>query len=307
MTTGDSGIKQVRRQKQNIWLIVISLIAVLGVVAFIVSTVNREEDVWKLTQYPDDSGNQAMFYALTNKGTGNLILIDGGWGNNAERVSQVIDENHGHVTAWFLTHYHKDHCEAFNALWDKYKDKIDVVYVTPLVWEEFEATAKDWDTPETFSTFLEQTQGSEKIKALNREDQLEVAGLKVSVFNAYDDVVRKYSDIANNCSLVFKISAAKQSVLFLGDAYNNALGKDILEQFGAEALQADYVQAAHHGNNTQSHEFYLAVSPSVIFLDGPEWLMTGENYDAKDLLAWCAEQGITTYDYRQAPTMLILE
>ena len=307
MTTGDSGKKQVRRKKQNIWLIVISLIAVLGVVAFIVSTVNREKDVWKLTQYPDDSGNNAMFYALTNRGTGNLILVDGGWIENADRVSKVIDENGGHVTAWFLTHYHGDHCGAFNTVWEKYKDKIDVIYATPLVWEEFEATAQYWDTPETFSVFLEQTKDSDKVRMLKRGDQFEVAGLKVSVFNAYDDVVRKYSDIANNCSLVFKISAAKQSVLFLGDAYNNALGKDILEQFGAEALQADYVQAAHHGNNTQSHEFYLAVSPSVIFLDGPEWLMTGENYDAKDLLAWCAEQGITTYDYRQAPTSLILE
>lgn len=306
MTTEDSNNKQVGRQKQSKWLIAIGFIAVLGVIFFAMLTV-KEKDIWKLTQYPDDSGNQAMFYALTNKGTGNLILVDGGWGNNAEKVSQVIDENHGHVTAWFLTHYHKDHCEAFNALWEKYKDKIDVVYVTPLVWAEFEATAQDWDTPETFSTFLEQTQGSEKIKALNRGDQFEVAGLKISVFNAYDDTVRKYPDIANNCSLVFKISAAKQSVLFLGDAYKNDLGKDILKQFGAEALQADYVQAAHHGNNTQSHEFYLAVKPSVIFLDGPEWLMTGENYTAKDLLAWCAEQGITTYDYRQAPTTLTLE
>lgn len=290
------------------WLIAIGTAVVLAaIVLIIVLVVNRTGGVWELTQYPDDSGNNAMFYSLINQQTGKMILVDGGWTENADRVSKVIDENGGHVTAWFLTHYHGDHCSAFNTVWEKYKNQIDVIYATPLVWEEFEASAKAWDTPETFSAFLEQTKDSGKVVLLNRGDQFEIAGLKVSVFNAYDDVVRKYSDIANNCSLIFKISAAKQSVLFLGDAYNHDLGKDILEQFGAEALQADYVQAAHHGNSTQSYEFYLAVKPSVIFLDGPEWLMTGEKYDAKDLLAWCREQGITTYDYRQAPTTLILE
>ena len=56
-----------------------------------------------------------------------------------------------------------------------------------------------------------------------------------------------------------------------------------------------------------AHRLIEALNPSVIFLDGPEWLMTGEDYDAKDLLAWCAENGITTYDYRQAPVTLPLD
>lgn len=266
-----------------------------------------EENKWELTQYADASGNQAMFYSLINRQTGCLILVDGGWTENAEQVSKVIDENGGHVIAWFLTHYHNDHCDAVNALWEKYKDQIDVMYVTPLDWNEFIEAAKPWDAPETFSTFLEQTKDSDKVKALSRGDQFEIEGLKVSIFNAYDDLVRKHGSISNNCSLVIKISNQEQSVLFLGDTYNNDLGKDILEIYGAEALHADYVQSAHHGNNTQSEEFYLAVNPSVIFLDGPEWLMTGEDYKAKDFLVWCKEHGITTYDYRQAPTTIILK
>ena len=46
--------------------------------------------------------------------------------------------------------------------------------------------------------------------------------------------------------------------------------------------------------------------PKEMFFDGPEWLMTGEDYDAKDLLAWCEENGIITHDFRQAPTTVIL-
>lgn len=203
-----------------------------------------------------------------------------------------------------MTHYHNDHCDAFNVLWEEYKDQIDVVYVTPLPWEDFEPIAQAWDAPETFATFLEQTKDSEKVITLNRGDQFEIAGLKVFVFNSYDWMVKRYGDIPNNCSIAFKISTSKSSMLFLGDMHNEDLGREIIDLFGAEALHADYVQSAHHGNHAQSYEFFLAVNPSVVFLDGPEWLMTGENYMAKDFLTWCAENGITTYDYRQAPTTL---
>ena len=279
------------------------IILVLFVCLMVVTSASAEE--WSLTQYADLSGNQAMCYSLV-KGD-NLILIDGGWPENTSRVKEIIDSNGGHVAAWFLTHYHNDHASAFNALWQEYKDEIDVVYCTPLIWKEFEPTAQAWDSPETFSTFLSITEGDEKVIRLNRGDRLEVAGLEVTVFNAYDDLVRKYDDIANNCSLILKFSASEQSVLFLGDVWRKDLGMEILEMYGAETMQADYIQAGHHGNNTQSFEFYKALNPSVIFLDGPEWLMTGENYDAKDLLVWCKENGIKTYDYRTAPTELMLK
>ncbi len=265
------------------------------------------EDRWELTQHTCDSGNQAMFYTLTNPGTGALILVDGGASENAEHVGRIIEENGGHVDVWFLTHYHEDHCGAFDVLWEKYRDRIDAVYVTPLTWEEFEPTAQDWDTPETFRTFLQITENESKVKRLHRGDLLDVCGLQVTVFNAWDEWVAAYGDIANNCSLAFKISTGQKSVLFLGDMYNHTLGRDILGIFGEDAVKADYVQAAHHGNNTQSHEFYLAASPQAMFLDGPEWLMTGENYDAKDLLEWCEEQGIETYDYRQAPVTVEMQ
>ena len=263
------------------------------------------EDGWTLTQYSDLSGNQAMCYSLASGE--DLVLIDGGWMENAPRVKEIIEANGGHVTAWFLTHYHGDHASAFNALWEEYKDKIDVVYCTPLVWDDFIAEAQYWDTPETFETFLKITEGDPKIVQLHRGDQFELAGLKISVFNSYDKLSKRYGDIPNNCSLAFKISASEQSVLFLGDMHNEELGREILSMFGEDALHADYVQSAHHGNHAQSYGFFLAVKPSVVFLDGPEWLMTGDDYKAKEFLVWCEQQGFITYDYRQAPTTLILK
>lgn len=157
------------------------------------------------------------------------------------------------------------------------------------------------------STFLEQTEGAENVKRLYRDDELDIKNLHVKVYSAFDEEIPPLGDIPNNCSFIFKISSENKSILFLGDVWHQPYGMTLLDRYGAEELHADYVQSAHHGNYTQSFEFFNAVNPSVIFLDGPEWLMTGDNYTARDTLSWCAKQGITTYDYRQAPTELPLD
>ncbi len=85
-----------------------------------------------------------MFYSLYRPLDGKLILIDSGNPQNADLVRRVIDEHGGYVDAWFLTHYHGDHIGAFNAVYEDYKEKIDVVYVNPLDWETFEPIYHDW-------------------------------------------------------------------------------------------------------------------------------------------------------------------
>ena len=103
---------------------------------------------WILTEYADLSGKQGMFYSLYNEAQDSLILIDGGWTSNADTVREVIRSHGGHVRAWILTHYHEDHCGAFNALWDEYRDRIDFVYANPLDAGAFKEAVMDWDTPE---------------------------------------------------------------------------------------------------------------------------------------------------------------
>ena len=265
---------------------------------------------WELTQHPDATGIQGMFYSLVNKADGTLILIDGGNPGNADTVREVIKANGGAVDAWFLTHYHVDHIGAFNALWAEYRNRIGTVYVNPLDWETFIQVAHDWDSPESFSTFLEQTADADNIVTLHTGDALGIDGVNVKVYSAFDEHVRELSsDWPNDCSLVMKFSFTEDSVLFMGDLSRAGvpLGQYLLDTYGADELHADYVQAGHHGNWGQPIAFYEAIHPKLIFSDGPEWLMTGEDYDAKDLQAWCHENGIETRDYRQAPNRFKLK
>ena len=71
---------------------------------------------WTLTQYYAGS-SVGMFYLIGNADDCMLILIDGGLPENAEYVRQIIDAHGSRIDEWILTHYHADHCGAFNELY----------------------------------------------------------------------------------------------------------------------------------------------------------------------------------------------
>ncbi len=259
------------------------------------------EDSWVLTQYADLSGNQAMCYSLVSGD--DLILIDGGWTENAPQVREIIEANGGHVKAWFLTHYHNDHAGAFNALWEEYKDRIDVVYCTPLVWDDFIAVAKYWDSPDTFETFLKITENDDKVIRMHEGDELDIGPFHIKNYNAYNERVKQTGDIPNLCSLFLKVTVDDISILFCGDNYNQSTSDYMLENY-ADELKADIVQPGHHGNNTMSFEFYEHTGLKIMTFDAPEWLMTGTDYNAKDTKAWCEEHGVKVIDYTTAPNVI---
>lgn len=273
---------------------------VLMMLLFMIQSAFADTD-WVLTQYADLSENQAMCYSLT--AGDDLILIDGGWTENAPQVKEIIEANGGHVRAWFLTHYHNDHAGAFNELWNEYKEKIDVVYCTPLIWDDFIEVAQYWDSPETFETFLKITEGDEKIVRLNRGDELEVGSFHIKNFNTYDERVKQSGDIPNKCSLMLKFTIDDTSILFCGDVYSEDMSNYLLENY-ADELKADIVQPGHHGNNTMSFDFFQNTGLKIMTFDAPEWLMTGEDYNTKDTKTWCEEHGIKVFDYTTAPNVI---
>ena len=265
---------------------------------------NELRNRWTLTQYGDVSGNQAMCYSLVDNENGNLILIDGGWSENADTVKSIIIINGNHVEAWFLTHYHSDHVGAFNELYEEYRDKIESVYVTPLTWEDYEPVYKSYDSPEAFQRFLDITYSDDKITYLNRDDELDLGIFHIKVFNAYDQYVDQYArDIVNNCSLVLQFKTEEDSILFCGDLSSDELSNYLIDTYGDE-LCSDIVQPGHHGNWGPPISFYESVKPEIMLFDAPEWLMSGEEYDAKDLKAWCDENNIKVYDYSTAPNVI---
>ncbi len=263
------------------------------------------DDGWIIANYVDESGNQGMFYTIYQPSSQSLIVVDSGWKENADQVKRIIKEYGGHVNAWFLTHYDNDHVDAFNSVFDGRTDiTVDNVYVTPLDGEVYMSTLRDWDTPESYKKFMEVSKNM-PVTQLHRGDALDVCGLKLDVFNAYDDIVleKGASDLPNDASLVFKLSANDKSILFCGDCHD--LGNELVSMYG-DKLQSTYVQVGHHGHNSFPIEFYEVVKPEVAIFDAPAWEMEGKNYNAAALAEALIERGVMPCDYRSGIHNFIL-
>ena len=268
------------------------------------------DPTWLLTEYEDASGDQGLAYTIKNIEDGTLIVIDGGNAGNEQQMRDVINENGGTVDAWILTHYHKDHMDTFNAIYENPQGiKIKEIYVTPLDAKTFYSlNLQEWDDVDTYEKFQEITEDAENINYVKRDEVLEYQdGLKLTFFNAMDDIVLNSEgreDIPNNDSLVFMIETDKRSAFICADAHSKYIAEYLVKTYG-DKLDSDILQCAHHGNNSMPTEtgFYEAVSPEVAIFDGPDWLMTSPEYTAGVLAAYLKELGARIIWYKTAPNV----
>lgn len=98
-----------------------------------------------ITQYSDATGRQANCYTITN--SGHLIIIDGGWVENAPALRKVIAQNGNHVDAWFISHTHSDHVGAFNVIYaDPQGVTIDRIYDNGYDYEFIKESGEPYDS-----------------------------------------------------------------------------------------------------------------------------------------------------------------
>lgn len=263
---------------------------------------------WVLTEYEDASGDQGLAYTMKNMSDGTLIVIDGGNAGNEEQMRKAIKANGGVVDAWFLTHYHKDHIDTFNAIYADPKGiQIKNIYVTPLDAETFYSlNLEEWDDVDTYETFQKITEGADNINYVSRNDVLKFSdGLKITFFNSYDEVISEgREDIPNNDSLVFKMETEDRSILICADAHSEYLAKYLVDTYGEE-LNSDILQCGHHGNNSMptSTHFYEVVAPEIAIFDAPDWLMTGSEYTAGALADYLQKLGARIVWFNTAPNV----
>ena len=258
---------------------------------------------WTLIQYPDMTDTQGLFYSLKNDKTGELVIVDGGWEGNEAQVRNVILNNGGIVDHWFITHFHADHVGAFNRIYyEPGNIKIKNIYCPDPELDMYLEKAEWWDEPQFFTAFKQITDGDKRIKHPQRGDEFNAAGLKVKIFNTFDNTLLDVlnpegQDLLNNTSLVFKLSGKEDSIIYFGDVHNAEMADYFTKEF-KDDMSATYIQLGHHGNNSLPVEFYESIAPKVAFFDAPEWLMTGGDYNCGWYVFRFDEAGIEHYDYR---------
>jgi beta-lactamase superfamily II metal-dependent hydrolase len=255
---------------------------------------------WKVTQYADESGLQANFYTLSSN-RGELIIIDGGSEQNAGQVKEVIRENGGEVDAWILTHPHPDHIGAFVKLYEDNDIKIDAIYDNGVDYEEYDSVDQEWDDIAVLQEYEELTESASNVESVEEGDVLHFSDLSLHFLNSYrKGMSQTTKDMPNNSSLVFTVESEDKSMLFMGDCYDETLGKQMMQNYDTE-LEVDYVQVSHHGNHTMCREFYEKTKAKVAFFDAPEWLIQGEQFDTQKNMAEMEELGMQIYDYTSCP------
>ena len=105
--------------------------------------------------------------------------------------------------------------------------------------------------------------------------------------------------------MVFELFGKNSSMLFLSDLEQE--NADLVMKLFGDELEADYVQAAHHGQNLET-DIYDLIGADTVFVDAPEYLRledqsTHTSYE--HLLYFREKMNIMTYD--TTPNTVVLK
>lgn len=207
---------------------------------------------------------------------GKLIVIDGGWEGDADKLSSLILQQGGKVDAWLITHPHEDHVGALCAILNDgaRKIKIDKIYcslATPDWYRQVSPTGAGI-ADQLLSAFTKLPVGT-VTNNIGRGTEINIDDVNIRVLN--NRGVYTYNGV-NNSSLVYKIRVSGQSILILGDlAYDG--GKDLIKTCTAAELKSDIVQMAHHGQQGVDQDAYALIAPTTCLWPSPAWLWDNDN------------------------------
>ncbi len=273
--------------------------------AMTVENIMMDSD-FKITQYGNNKGRQSMFYTIKDT-YGHLIVIDGGWTEDADMVRKIINSNGGHVDAWFLTHPHADHIGAFCAIYENPRNiSIDKVYAVKMASPRLCLANAPWDNVDAYQKF--RSMNIRQLKYVHSGNKFKIKSLKVEILSAYEkkiDIIS--SDLLNDGSMMFKVYGKNESMLFCADVGKRP--SDYLKNKYGKKLKSDYIQMGHHGNGGLKKNFYKLVKPNIAFFDAPAWLMQNWNgtYTTPENKKYMKSLGSSVVSFATAPNTIILK
>ena len=229
-------------------------------------------ELWMLSS---TTGAQNLSIVIKSP-NGKIIVIDGGWEADADKLSSLILQQGGKVDAWLITHPHEDHVGALCAILNDSarKIKIDKIYcslATPDWYRQVSPTGAGI-ADQLLSAFTKLTVGT-VTNSIGRGTEINIDDVNIRVLN--NRGVYTYNGV-NNSSLVYKIRVSRQSILILGDlAYDG--GKDLIKTCTAAELKSDIVQMAHHGQHGVDQDAYALIAPTTCLWPTPAWLWNNDN------------------------------
>ena len=235
-----------------------------------------------------DTAAQQLAVIIEN-GEGGLIVVDGGWTDNADYVLNQIKQKGGHVAAWLITHPDSDHAGALADILYKHSGEITIDGIYYSFLEDSWYQQKDPNVANMVNylkgAFAQISQ--EKLHGNIVSGQVIEAGpARIQVLN---QAYRMNSDFVNNSSVAYMVSLNGTNVVFLGDLAL-AGGNQLLSDVDLRALDCDIVQMSHHGQNGVGYEVYKALKPEICLWPTPQWLWDNDNGGGGGSGSWTTQE-----------------
>ena len=252
----------------------------------------------------DSTWGAQMNSFIVTTDLGGLIVIDGGWRKEAEKLlgklREISGEEKPHIDAWILTHCHSDHIDAFKELIEKYRDEFtfDKLYYNFPSFQFIENNAKG-DGPCLAEFYRDLPLFADKINIVSQGDRYEIKGAEIDILYTTDPSFTR--NVTNNSSTVFRMTLGGKKLLFLADLGVEA-GRKLLAEQG-EGLKSDYCQMAHHGQQGVERQVYEAIRPEKCIWCTPLWLWNndaGKGYGTGpwktlEVRKWMEELGVSEH------------
>ena len=213
---------------------------------------------------------------------GRLVIQDGGNRYNEgdkndiiyKAILQIVPGNEPIViAAWFLSHPHSDHVDAFNEFVENH-GKDENINVERVIYNYASGSMysylRDDGVTENSGEYVdnivklcrENIPTAKLIKA-HTGQVFDFGGAKVTVLFTVEDLLPTDKfDYVNSTSMVICLTIEKQSILFLADTTH--LSGKILENMYGSSLRSDIVQIAHHGMWASNSSLYDYINAPVI-------------------------------------------
>ncbi|MBE6592188.1 MAG: MBL fold metallo-hydrolase [Ruminococcaceae bacterium] len=199
-----------------------------------------------------------------------IVVIDGAMYEDGDELYRYLRELCGDkdpvVDAWFITHAHPDHTYGAKAVADKYSDRITVKKMIYRFPDEEFLKNREPDCLVQIPAF------ENSVKLFGAEHVIPETGDRYCFGDTEFEVLftcaelpslEEYSNqCLNDTSLVFRIYAEGQSVLFLGDV-QEAANSVMIKRHG-KYLKSDVCQVAHHGCFSSTSRFYDYIDPEIL-------------------------------------------
>jgi beta-lactamase superfamily II metal-dependent hydrolase len=235
-----------------------------------------------LWQLPSQTGGQMNSYVIQTV-RGKVIVIDGGFAEDASYLKGFLGALGNKVDMWFISHQHGDHINAVTSILNNSGDlKINKIYGSML--DEHWIKDNEHGSLKTITDFNEALQEAQKqVTELTLGQIIEIDGMTFEILGVKNPEIT--CNGINNSSIVMRVCDAQKSVLFTGDLGVEG-GQKLMNGTYRSRLKSDYVQMAHHGQSGVDEDFYKTVSPKYCIWPTPLWLWDNNNGGGKDSGPW---------------------